>query len=233
MPCVSRARCKKPGPGPVGDSHERSIQADETFRDDFTFRNTPEAIRRFPLPFPEDKYMYSVNIEPHTPGPQGLGDEFAFDVDEHYVAECRERALVLAGGAAALPGAAAHDERAVGLPRAHHGVAGARLSAALLARPSRATSGIGSTGPRHPSAIHFGDPTTLPQQPLDYITRQAQGDFVVMDQREGDLWAEAGHGDHAGRLVVDFDVGMTFKEWHGPVPLAHEMGVSTARSSTC
>jgi hypothetical protein len=24
---------------------------------------------------------------------------------------------------------------------------------------------------------------------------------------------------------LDFDMGMTFKEWHGPVPLAHELGV--------
>ena len=26
----------------------------ETFRDDFSYRNSPQAIRRFPLPFPED-----------------------------------------------------------------------------------------------------------------------------------------------------------------------------------
>ena len=44
------------------------FKPDETFRDDFTFRNSPEAIRRFPLPFVEDQYMYSVNIEPHMPG---------------------------------------------------------------------------------------------------------------------------------------------------------------------
>src|ERR1700684_4418615 len=68
----------------------------ETFRDDFSYRNSPQAIRRFPLPFPEDSYMYSVNIEPHLPGPSGSVTEFAFDVDEHYVAECRERELVLA-----------------------------------------------------------------------------------------------------------------------------------------
>ena len=72
------------------------FKPDETFRNDFSYRNSAQAIRRFPLPFPEDQYMYSVNIEPHLPGPQGSVLEFAFDVDEHYVAECRERALVLA-----------------------------------------------------------------------------------------------------------------------------------------
>ena len=72
------------------------FKPDETFRDDFTFRNSTAAIRRFPLPFPEDRYMYSVNIEEHQPGPPGSVIEFPIDIDEHYVAECRERALVLA-----------------------------------------------------------------------------------------------------------------------------------------
>ena len=67
------------------------FKPDESFRNDFSFRNSPAAIRRFPLPFAEDEYMYSVNIEPHVPGPPGSVVEFAFDVDEHYVAECRER----------------------------------------------------------------------------------------------------------------------------------------------
>ena len=71
----------------------------------------------------------------------------------------------------------------------------------------------------------FGDPATLPREPLDYITRQAQGDFVVMDQREGDLWTEAGMVTTQADWSLDFDMGMTFKEWHGPVPLAHELQV--------
>ena len=68
-------------------------------------------------------------------------------------------------------------------------------------------------------------PPPLPREPLDYITRQAQGDFVVMDQREGDLWTEAGMVTTQADWSLDFDIGMTFKEWHGPVPLAHEMQV--------
>ena len=67
----------------------------ETFRDDFTFRNSPEHIRRFPFPFHEDGYMYSVNIEPHVVGPKGTRLENLIDVDEHYVAEMQDRALVL------------------------------------------------------------------------------------------------------------------------------------------
>jgi hypothetical protein len=46
-----------------------------------------------------------------------------------------------------------------------------------------------------------------------------------MDQRDGDLWTEAGMVTTQADWSLDFDVGMTFKEWHGPVPLAHEMHV--------
>jgi hypothetical protein len=71
----------------------------------------------------------------------------------------------------------------------------------------------------------FGDAATLPLPPLDYIGRQAQGDFIVLDQRDGDLWLEAGVATTQADWSLDFDVGMTFTEWHGPVPLAHEMNV--------
>jgi hypothetical protein len=46
-----------------------------------------------------------------------------------------------------------------------------------------------------------------------------------MDQRDGDLWTEAGMVTTQADWSLDFDIGMTFKEWHGPVPLAHEMHV--------
>src|ERR1700732_871155 len=164
----------------------------ETFRGDFSYRNSPRAIRRFPLPFPEDSYMYSVNIEPHLPGPAGSVTEFAFDVDEHYVAECRERAIVLA----------AEPLRFQALP---HMMSAQWDSLELLmdslARDYPAHFSLTKQGNRwrwinRPLGLDhsfiFGDPDTLPHQPLDYIARQAQGDFVVMDQREGALWTEAG-----------------------------------------
>jgi len=202
-----------------------AFKPDETFRNDFTFRNSPEAIRRFPLPFHEDEYMYSVNIEPHLPGPKGAVTEFAFDVDEHYVAECRERAIVLA----------AEPLRFQALP---HMMSAQWDSLELLleslARDYPAHFSLTKQGNRwhwinRPLGLDhsfiFGDVDTLPHQPLDYAARQAQGDFVVMDQREGDLWTEAGVVTTQADWSLDFDMGMTFKEWHGPVPLAHELGV--------
>src|SRR5688500_11450239 len=67
----------------------------ETFRDDFTFRNSPASVLRLPFPFNEDRYMYAVNIEPHVPGPKSTTYEHLIDVNEHYVAEMEDRALVL------------------------------------------------------------------------------------------------------------------------------------------
>jgi len=197
----------------------------QTFRDDFSFSNSAAGIRRFPLPFPEDEYMYSVNMEPHVPGPRGSVVEFAFDVDEHYVSECRERELVLAED----------PRRCQALPHMMSAQWDClELIMESLARDYPAYFSLSKSGNRWrwkngplnvDQAFTFGDPSSLPCPPLEFITRQAQGDFVVMDQREGDLWIEAGMVTAQADWSLDFDLGMTFKEWHGPVPLAHEMNV--------
>jgi hypothetical protein len=201
------------------------FKPDETFRDDFSFRNSPAAIRRFPLPFAEDEYMYSVNIEPHVPGPPGSVVEFAFDVDEHYVAECRERELVLAQDPLrfqALPHMMSSQWDCLELIMESF----ARDYPAHFALTKRGNEWHWVNRPLAlEQSFTFGDPATLPREPLDYIARQAQGDFVVMDQRAGDLWIEAGMVTAQADWSLDFDMGMTFKEWHGPVPLAHEMNV--------
>ena len=67
------------------------IKNDESFRAPYRFSNSPEALARFPFPFPEDSYMYSVNLEPHVRTGQGVLAN-AFDIDEHYIAECGDRA---------------------------------------------------------------------------------------------------------------------------------------------
>jgi dimethylamine monooxygenase subunit A len=206
-----------------------AFNLNETFRDDFTYRNSVQAIRRFPLPFPEDRYMYSVNIEEHLAGPPGSVIEFPIDIDEHYVAECHERALVLAEDSLrfqALPHMMSAQWDCLELIM--ESLARDYPQHFSLAREG-SRGGDRWTWTNRPLNIQqqfvFGDPATLPQQPLEYITRQAQGDWVVMDQREGDLWAEAGMVTTQADWSLDFDLGMSFKEWHGPVPLAHEMGV--------
>ncbi|HEX9858997.1 MAG TPA: DUF3445 domain-containing protein, partial [Paracoccaceae bacterium] len=197
----------------------------ETFRDDFTFRNSERAIRRFPFPFPEDSYMYSVNMEPHVPGRPGSVFEHTFDVDEHYVAEMRDRALVLAED----------PLRCQSLP--HMTLAGWDLLELIMeakARDYPQWFSLTRDGNRwhwinRPLGIDqtftFLDESTLPCGPMEYITRQAQGDFTLQDQREETLWIEAGMVTTQADWSLDFDIGMSFHEWHAPVPMAHELGV--------
>ncbi len=209
----------------------------ETFRDDFTFHNSEAAIRRFPFPFERDEYMYSVNLETHVPGEVGSVYEYPTDVDEHYVSEMQDRALVLAQD----------PLRCQSLP--HMDLAGWDVLEILFTNMAQAYPQYftlirdGETWHwiNRPLGIDdtftFGDTSTLPLRPgdtlgvgepmgpLEYSTRQSQGDFVILDQRNDNLWMDAGMVTTQADWSLDFDLGMNFFEWHGPVPLAHEMGV--------
>lgn len=197
----------------------------ETYRDDYTYRNSPEAVRRFPFPFDTDNYMYSVNIEPHIAGPKGSVFEHPIDIDEHYVSEMHDRALVLK----------TDPLRCQTLP--HMDLAGWDLVELLMTSMSESYPEH-FTLERNGNAWHwinrplgiddsfeFGVTSTLPYGPMEYITRQCQGDFCLLDQRDGNLWVDAGMVTTQADWSMDFDLGMNFFEWHAPVPLAHEKGV--------
>ncbi len=198
---------------------------DETFRGDYTYFNSPAAIQRFPFPFDQDSYMYSVNIEQHPGGPKGSAFEFAFDVDEHYVAEMKDRAITLADD----------PMRCQSLP--HMELAGWDLLELIMVSKARdypdlftlTHDGNNWHWINRPLGIDkeftFLDPTTLPCGPMEYITRQAQGDFALLHEREGNLWLDAGMITSQADWSLDFDVGMNFFEWHAPVPKARKMGV--------
>ena len=198
---------------------------DETFRDDYSFKNSQRAIDRFPFPFHEDSYMYSVNMEQHQGGPVDSVYEKRFDVDEHYVSEMRDREMVLADD----------PLRCQSLP--HMTLAGWDLLELIMVSKSEDypelfelhRDGANWHWINKPLGINdrfvFMDDTTLPYGPMEYITRQTQGDFCVLDQREENLWMDAGIVTTQADWSLDFDIGMNFFEWHAPVPLAHEKGI--------
>lgn len=74
-------------------------------------------------------------------------------------------------------------------------------------------------------AFRAGDESSLPTDPLRYIGAQVQDDLVLLDQREGDLFADAGLVTFAADWSLAFDIGMSFLEVHGPVPRVHENSV--------
>ncbi len=198
---------------------------DESFRDDFTFFNSPEHIKRFPFPFPEDSYMYSVNMESHNEGAKGSVYEHSFDVDEHYIAEINERKKVLEND----------PLRCQSLP--HMTLAGWDLLELIMTEKSKSYPDLFQLTKKDnhwhwsnkPLKIEqdfvFGDEASLPYGPMEYITRQTQGDFALLDQRNDNLWMDAGMITSQADWSLDFDLGMNFFEWHAPVPLAHEMGI--------
>ena len=197
----------------------------ESFRDDFTFSNSPEAIRRFPFPFEKDEYMYSVNIEQHMPGPAKSPFEFPIDIDEHYVAEMHDRALVLEqdpGRCQSLPHMITAEWDLVELLM--ESMAKHYPEHFQLTRAGDAWHWV-----NRPLGIDqrftFGDAATLPRPPMEYITRQCQGDFALLDQRLGNLWMDSGMITGQADWSLDFDIGMNFMEWHAPVPLAKDMGI--------
>ena len=196
-----------------------------TYRDDFSFKNSPESVLRAPFPFDKDEYMYAVNMELHKDGRKGTAYEQPIDVDEHYLAEMRDRALVL-------------DEDPLRCQSlAHMEMAGWDTLELLMqckADSYPESFSLERNGDQwhwinRPMGIDqhftFGDATTLPYGPLEYITRQAQGDFVVLDERQDNLWMDAGMVTTQADWSLDFDIGMNFFEWHAPVPLAHEKGI--------
>jgi hypothetical protein len=197
----------------------------ETFRDDYTFSNSPEAIKRFPFPFPEDEYMYSVNIEPHTKGEPGSCVEFAIDLDEHYIAECEDRKIVLdedPGRYIALPHMMDAQWDMVELVMDN-------LSTDYPDQFQLTKNGDNWHWVNIPLGIEqdfiFGDADSLPMEPFEFIGRQVQGDWVVLDQRDDNLFADMAIVTTQADWSVAFDAGMSFQQWHGPVPHAHEMGV--------
>lgn len=197
----------------------------ETYGDDYTYANSPEAIKRFPFPFPEDQYMYSVNIEPAVSRDPGSVFEHMFDVDEHYVSEMAERARVLEKDprrCLVMPHMAQASWDLVESIMTH-------LAADYPEHFSLTRDGDRWTWENRPlgitQAFTFGDPSTLPFEPLEYITRQMQGDFAMLDQRDGDLFMDAGMVTCPADWSLAFDAGMSFKQWHAPVPMAPQMGV--------
>jgi hypothetical protein len=171
MPCVSRARGKQ------GDLYSRRVYE----RGIQTRRDLPRRLHLPQQPAGDPALSAAVSgrrvhvLGQHraaSAGPPGSVTEFAIDIDEHYVAECRERAIVLA----------AEPLRFQALP---HMLSAQwdclELIMESLARDYPAHFSLAKQGNRwhwinRPLQIDqhftFGDVATLPQPPLEYITRQ-------------------------------------------------------------
>lgn len=64
----------------------------------------------------------------------------------------------------------------------------------------------------------FGDASTLPYEPLDFIGRHVQDDLIFLGQRDGKLYLDAGQLTFPANWSLAFDAGMEFLAIHSPVP---------------
>ncbi len=201
------------------------LKPSETFRENFSVRNSDAAILRFPFPFHQDSYMYAVNLEPHVRGGPTAAYDAVFDLDEHYIGEYEDRALVLAEDPArcqVLPHMI--DAEWDTLELLMESLAADYPELFSLTRNGDSWRWI-NVPLNIDQSFTFGDAATLPYPPFEYITRQVQGDFTLHDQRNENLFMDGGMVTSQADWSLNFDLGMSFHEWHGPVPVAHELGV--------
>ncbi|MCH8566069.1 DUF3445 domain-containing protein [Nesterenkonia sp. LB17] len=187
-----------------------------------------DLVRTFPFPFAGDTYRYSTNLEPARQSvqtPAGRWGDAVVHIDSGYAAELAERRAILSSD----------PSRMQVLPHMRPAAWDAMLTLMqelTLAYPDtmRLDREAGTflwTNRRRGIEQRFvyGDPSTLPQEPLAFIGDQVQEDIVLLDQREGQLFVDAGLVSFASNWSFGFDLGMSFIEIHGPVPRVHDTGV--------
>lgn len=192
--------------------------------------SAPDLVASFPFPYTADSYRYSTNIAPAravVTTATGQWGERVVDIDSEYTREIAERRDILA----------ADPSRHAVLPHMRIACWDTMLTLmAELAGSYPATMSLSRDGDTWcwrnellgiAQEFVVGDESSLPCDPLAYIAGQVQEDIVLLDQRDGDLFADAGVVTFAAGWSFGFDVGMTFLEIHGPVPRLRETGVIT------
>lgn len=185
----------------------------------------PERISAFPFPFPSDEYRYSTNIEPAgraTRTAAGSWGGQVLHVDEYYASDSTECANLLAADPAR------HQELAHMRPACWDAMLYVMRELQNTQPQSFRLDRVDADRWRWCNSLlgleqefAYGDETTLPADPLRYIAPQVQDDLVLLDEREGTLWADAGVVTAAADWSMRFDLGMSFLEIHGPVPRIH------------
>lgn len=189
---------------------------------------TGASLARFPFPFDTDSYMYAVNVEEaQRPRSNGVGTwgDHVYEVDGHYLHEVAERARILAADPARCQ-VLGHMRQAAWDVVEHATTSLARDYPAHFALRRDGEHCVWTNRLLElEQAFTLGDEASLPREPFEWITRQLQEDIELLDQREDDLFFDAGILTFGADWSLDFDLGMRFLEVHGPVPRVHEMGV--------
>ena len=69
------------------------------------------------------------------------------------------------------------------------------------------------------------DPSSLPYGPMEFLAREVPDDLLLVTERDGHLYFDAGIVTFAAAWSVSFDVGMDMYEIHAPVPRMLREGI--------
>lgn len=173
--------------------------------------NQPIA-ERFPYPFKADTYKYSNNCEPLTSWkPIEITPEYFEEIElkRHLLETVNERIYQ------SLP----HSLDA------QWEILEFMMNQIVEAYPdyfSVTKNGNNWTFRNHlldeEQSFVFGDESTLPFEPLDFIGRHVQEDLFYLAARDGDLYLDAGQLAFPANWSLAFDLGMHFMDVHNPVP---------------
>ncbi|WP_084817295.1 heme-dependent oxidative N-demethylase family protein [Gordonia sp. HS-NH1] len=71
----------------------------------------------------------------------------------------------------------------------------------------------------------LGDAATLPCGPMEFLAREVPDDLLLVTERDGHLYFDAGVVTFAAAWSVSFDVGMDMYQIHAPVPRMLREGI--------
>lgn len=180
-------------------------------------------IKHFPFPFEKDHYEYSINLRP-LDGP-------SIDVTDSYNTEIEERRELLSKF---------HDRCYQAFPHtleAQWEVV--ELLATDMARTYPDQFKLAFYGEEmvflnrltgEETMMIYGSPKISSWQPLDFIGRHVQEDLIILMQRDGDLFMDAGQLCFPANWSLAFDLGMKYTEFHSPVPIFSESLAPKVRS---
>lgn len=177
-------------------------------------------LERFPFPFKGDSYRYSNNSEPLEP-------QVILDITPEYYEEIKLKREILYKQDVKAYQSLAHSlpaqweilemimDEMVGLYpqyfQLYKSGASWTFHNILLDEEQQFT---------------FGDTESLPYEPLDFIGRHIQEDLFYLAERDGDIYLDAGQLCFPGNWSMAFDLGMTYTEFHSPVPHFSDSGLA-------
>ncbi|MED4600860.1 DUF3445 domain-containing protein [Paenibacillus validus] len=182
--------------------------------------NNWQLLERFPFPFQGDSYRYSNNSWALVP-------PICTDITLEYVEEVLEKRRLLERYPERTFQSFAHTLNAQWeiLDMLMHELSGVYADYFSLDK-----QGDRWTFRNHllneEQAFTFGDVSTLPCEPLDFIGRHMQEDLIYLQQRDGDLYMDAGQLCFPANWSLAFDLGMTYLQFHSPVPIYSDSGLA-------